>query len=198
MIRTQRQAQKEQTRRKLLDVAFVEFGSRGIMATRMSDIAKAAEVSHGTVFAHFESQEILIAAVIEEFGEKIGIRTHELANNCGGVREILEAHLMGIGEFEAFYTRLIIEARLLPQVARDTLIGIQSGISFHLRQAAKNEMEAGTIAKMEISLMFNTWLGLINYYMANSDLFAPGGSVIERHGKNLLEHYMRLLEVKNR
>jgi len=191
-----RQMQKEQTRQRILDTAFAEFGRNGIMATRMADIAKAANVSHGTVFAHFDTQEALISAVIEEFGEKAALRTHELAGSCAGVREVLAAHLTAITEVEEFYTRLIIEARMLPQVSRETFVMIQSAVSLHLSQAAQREMEAGTIAPMPISLLFNTWVGLVNYYLTNGDLFAPEGSVLKRYGETLLDHYMRLIQPK--
>ena len=196
MNKTKRQLQKEQTRRILLETAFVEFGKNGIMSTRMSDIANAANVSHGTVFAHFETQEALISAVIEEFGEKIALRTHELANNCAGVREVLAAHLTGIMEVEEFYTRLVIESRMLPKVSREIFVMMQSAISLHLSQAAQLEIEAGTVAPMPVALLFNTWVGLIHYYLINGDLFAPEGQVLKRYGQSLLDHYMSLLQPK--
>jgi len=195
---SQRQLQKEETRRKLLTVAFKEFGRRGIMSTRMADIAEAAGVSHGTVFAHFETQETLISSVIEDFGWKMAHRTHELTYDCRGVRSLLTAHLNSIMEFEAFYARLVIESRLLPPVARDTFIMIQSAVSFHISQAAQQEMDAGTIKSMPIHLFFNTWMGLINYYISNGDLFAPQGSVIQRYGTLLLDHYMKLIGTKDK
>lgn len=189
-----RQIQKEQTRQHLLEVAFKEYANRGIMSTRMSDVAQAAGVSHGTVFVHFASQEALITAVIEEFGENITRRTHELASQCRSVEELLAAHLQSIMEFEAFYTRLVIEARLLPPVARDTFVMIQSAVSLHISQSAQWEIEAGTIRPMPMYLLFNTWLGLIHYYISNSDLFAAEDTVLKRYGPTLLEHYMNLLK----
>lgn len=197
MIKNQRQIQKEQTRNKLLEVSFQEFAERGIMATRMSDIAQAAGVSHGTVFTHFSSQEILITTVIETFGEKVALRIHELSDEMGGVYDLLKAHLEGLLEFEAFYTRLLIEARLLPKIARDTLISIQSAISIHLSRAAQHEMETGKIKTMPLHLLFNTWLGLIHYYLANGDLFAPQDSVLRRHGSMLLDHFIGLISLNN-
>lgn len=191
-----RQLQKEQTKQLLLRAAFEQFEKNGIMGTRMSDIAEAAHVSHGTVFVHFETQEILITTVIEEFGKKMVARTHELASGTGSVREVLQAHLNGIMEYEGFYTRLVIEARMLPPASRNTLIMINSAISHHLSHAAQREMQAGTIAQMPIHLLFNTWMGLINYYLTNGDLFAPEGSVLERYGQTLLDHYMSLLQAK--
>ncbi|MEA4907365.1 MAG: TetR/AcrR family transcriptional regulator [Chloroflexi bacterium] len=193
MSPTHRSAQKERTREKLLQVALSEFSARGVMATRMSDVARAAGVSHGTVFAHFETQAALITAVIETFGPAMTRRIHELASDHAGLRSVLSAHLGGIREYEAFYTRLVLEARFLPRAARDTFILIQSAVSFHISQVAEAEMEAGHIRPASIPLLFNTWVGLVHYYLANADLFAPGGSVIDRYGDALVDHFINLI-----
>jgi AcrR family transcriptional regulator len=191
-----RQLQKEQTKQLLLRAAFDQFEKNGIMATRMSDIAEAANVSHGTVFVHFATQEVLITTVIEEFGEKMVARIHELADRTGSVREVLQAHLNGIMEYEGFYTRLVIEARMLPATSRNTLIMINSAISHHLSQVAQREMQAGTIAQMPVHLLFNTWMGLVNYYLINGDLFVSEGSVLQQYGQTLLDHYLSLIQSK--
>ncbi|WP_234118721.1 TetR/AcrR family transcriptional regulator [Clostridium hydrogenum] len=196
MKETQRQIQKEQTRIKILNAAYEEFGKRGIMLTRTSDIAKKAGVSHGTVFAHFKTQEELITAVIEDFEAKMMKRTHELAENCFGVREVLSAHLQGIKEFETFYTRLVIEIRMLPKSSRTTFISLQSGLSFHLSKILNKEIEEHKIVDLPIYFLFNNWNGLINYYLVNGDLFAPGESVIERCGDELLDYFMKLIKDK--
>jgi AcrR family transcriptional regulator len=193
MKQTKRQQQKEQTRQKILETAIDVYARQGILVTRMSDIAEAAGVSHGTVFAHFESQEALLSAVIEQFGLRMGQRTHALAAASRSLREVLLAHLKGIQENEAFYTRLVIETRGLPNIARETLISIQSAISFHISQAAVREMDSGTIKQMPISLLFNTWVGLVHYYLANGDMFSPDGTVIETYGAVLLDHFMKLI-----
>lgn len=196
MDKSNRQLQKEQTRQKILDTAFNEFGKNGIMATRMSDIAKAAGVSHGTVFMHFKTQEALISAVIEEYGRKTSMRIHELSEYCSDIREILEAHLKSIAKYEPFYTNLVIETRLLPKSSRDALISIQSAVSFHMSTALEHSIAERTIINEPVYLLFNTWMGLVDYYIANSDLFAPKGSVIERYGKQLIKLYMNLITVK--
>ncbi|MBC8062447.1 MAG: TetR/AcrR family transcriptional regulator [Clostridiaceae bacterium] len=195
MIESQRQKQKIQTKEHLIDVAFNQFAKDGLTTTRTSDIAIAAKVSHGTVFAHFPTREILLDAVIEEFGLRITNRLHELVSvNCG-IKELLEAHLKGISEYEDFYTRLVSEVRLLNESARNSLIVIQSTISFHLIQIAESEMENNKIRKMPIDLLFNTWVGLVHYYLINGDIFAPGESVLKRYGEQLVDHYMNLIKL---
>lgn len=196
MAGTRRRTQKDQTRRHLIEVALEQFAQEGLTTTRTADIANAAGVSHGTVFAHFPTQEVLVTAVIEEFGARVSTRLHELAAGSTGLRDVLAAHLQGLKEFEAFYARLVIERRLLPESAQSTFTLIQSSISFHISQAAGKEMEEGTIHPWPIHLLFNTWVGLLHYYLANGDLFAPEGSVLERYGEELLNHYVGLTGVK--
>ena len=190
-----RKQQKEQTRKALLQAAYEVFARNGITASRMSDVAQAAGVSHGTVFAHFPTQEALIMEVIDYYGGKIALRTHELASSCERMEQILRANLAGISEFEPFYTVLIIENRLLPPSARDVWIGIQSAISFHFSQVAEREAQAGRVINHPAHLLFNTWLGLVHYYLANGDMFAPQGNVIQRCGDSLVETYLKLVSI---
>lgn len=191
----QRQLRKENTRERIIEAAYAEFGRRGILATRVEDVAKAAGVSHGTVFLHFKSQEALISEVIGEYCGRIAQRTHELAEEDSTVEQMLRVHLAGIAEFEPFYTRLVVEARLLPEECRCAWLGVQSAISFHLSRAAERDMNAGTVKTIPLHLLFNTWTALVHYYLANGDLFAPEGSVIRRCGEELLDHYMKLISV---
>ena len=58
---------KEETRRRLLESARKLFTERGFFETRASDIAHAAGVAHGTVFAHFGSKAGLLLCMLEEF-----------------------------------------------------------------------------------------------------------------------------------
>ena len=193
MGKTNRQLQKELTKELLIKTAYELFSEKGIMSTRMADIARAAGVSHGTLFVHFASQEALITEVIELYGNKVACRTHELADSCGSLDEVLTAHLCGIAEFEGFYTQLVIENRLLPEAARSAWISIQSAVSLHFSQAIARGEQKRIPEGIPPYLLFNLWIGLVHYYLANGDLFAPGGSVIARHGDNLKQNYEKLL-----
>ncbi len=193
MAESQRQKQKDQTRKHLIEVAMNQFAKNGLTATRTSDIAAAAKVSHGTIFSHFPTREILLDEVIEVFGMRITARLHELVDTNCGIREALKAHLKGIEEYEDFYARLISEAPVLHESARNTLIMIQSAIAFHIMQVAESEMEESKILKMPFDLLFNTWIGLLHYYLTNRDLFAPGQSVILKYGQQLIDHFMNLI-----
>lgn len=195
MKKTVRQLQKEQTRATLIRAAYEVFSAQGIQSARMADIAKSAGVSHGTVFLHFSTQEQLVAEVIEASCGEIVQETHQSASSCLSLREFLTAHIAGIARHEPFYTRLVIENRLLPQEARDAWIGLQSAMSFHFSQALERGGE-GSGTDVPMSLLFNMWMGLVHYYLSNGDLFAPEGEVLRRHGPMLVENYMKLLQEK--
>jgi hypothetical protein len=85
---------------------------------------------------------------------------------------------------------------VLPAAAQNALIAIQSALSFHLSRAAESGMEEGKIRRIPLHLLFNTWLGLVHYYLANAELFAPGSSVLKYHGPELLAHYMSLIKAQ--
>jgi len=188
-----RSERKQQTRSLLIEKAADLMAEKGIAATRTIDVAERAGVAHGTVFVHFPTREDLIAAVVAEHAAQIAGRLHELAGEGVTVREVLAAHLEVLGEHEAFYARLVMEGPLLPPHARATLLGIQSAISAHLAEVAEREMAAGEVRRMPVHLLFNTWLGLVDHYMGNRELFAPGESVVIRWGPTLLDHYLALL-----
>ena len=186
-LKLSRQQQKEQTRRRLVETTYQVICRKGIIGTRVSDIAHVAGVSHGAVFVHFESLEVLIAGVIEEYGWRMALRTHELAASSTGLEELLRAQLEGIEEQEAFYTRLVTENRLLPQAARDVWTGLQSAMSFHFCRVAERIWPHADMA-----LMFNTWIGLVHHYLMNGDMFAPEGGVMKRYANTLIDFYIRM------
>lgn len=54
------------TRGRIVTAARGVFEERGFNDTRISDIAAAAGVSHGTVYVYFDSKEAVLAEVIED------------------------------------------------------------------------------------------------------------------------------------
>ena len=61
-----REAQKQMTRRLLLDAGLELFSSRGYAATTVDDIATAAGTTRATFYAYFPSRSELMRALIDE------------------------------------------------------------------------------------------------------------------------------------
>jgi AcrR family transcriptional regulator len=192
-IAGKRKLQKESTRIRIIAAARRLFAEKGISATTTEDVAVQAGVAHGTVFVHFPTQEELLMAVIEEFGRAVAGRLHQMVSRSADTAEALLAHLQGLTEAEDLYARLVVEGGILPPQARTTLIMVQSAISHHISEIAERDMAAGKIQRMPVHLLFNTWLALIHYYLANAHMFVRAGSVLQKHGTQLHEHFVSLI-----
>ena len=57
---------KDQTRQRIVDVASRLFKERGIDATGVALVMKAAELTNGAFYAHFDSKEALVEAIIAD------------------------------------------------------------------------------------------------------------------------------------
>jgi len=190
---SKRQAQKEQTRKKILQAACQVFSEEGFGSTTQA-VAKRAGVSHGAVFAHFPTVGDLLSALLTEFGDSIGARLHRLAENKQGMEELLAEHLAALAEYEAFYVRLLSERSRLPGGARSTLLSIQSAVAFHFYEVATREIREKKVKNLPPHMLFNLWLGLVHYYLLNKDLFSPEEPVLKRYKTELLGSYLTLIQ----
>lgn len=188
-----RARRKAETRSRILAEAKSLCAQRGFSRTRTIDVARAARVSHGSVFVHFPSREDLMTAVVSEMAREITDTLHERVSGGGSLRDVLAAHLACLVEHEDQIRWLIREAPVLPSGYLSAWVGLSSAVSFHISQAAEREMAGGRIKQMPPHLLFNTWVGLVHHYVQNRDLFAPGRRVLETHGPELLDHFMNLV-----
>ena len=62
-----RQASVDETRRRILDAAMLEYQEHGIPDTSMQAVARRADVAPGTVLYHFPAPDDLAEAVIERW-----------------------------------------------------------------------------------------------------------------------------------
>jgi AcrR family transcriptional regulator len=190
---TARGRQKAATRARILAQAKRLCAKRGFVRTRTLDVARAARVSHGSVFVHFPSREDLMSAVVAEIAREVAERLHALAARGGSLADALAAHLECLAEHEDQVRWLLLEAPQLSKGFHAEWLGLQSAVSFHIAQAAEREMSSGAILEMPPHLLFNTWIGLVHHYVVNREQFAPGRSVLREHGPALLAHFLRLV-----
>ncbi len=61
-----RQARSEATRRKIIDAAVELFSEVGFATVGLVDIVVRAELSKGALYFHFDSKELLAAAIMQE------------------------------------------------------------------------------------------------------------------------------------
>ena len=188
-----RQLQKEQTREKIIAAAIKIYSEQGFSAPTTA-IAEEARISHGSIFVHFPTVESLLACLLDSFSRDIGMELHSLSETCDDIEKLLAMHIDILIKHEGFYKRLIKEAVYLPEEAKNTYIAIQSTVSIHFLQALEREINAGKIKPVPFHMLFNTWLGLVHYYLLNGELFAPEGSVLTRYKDTLIECFVALIK----
>ncbi len=105
-----RRAQKEQTRRVLLEAARRCFAEKGWDATVVADVAREAGVAHGTFYVHFENREAIADALLAEWNAALAERLarvvakdSELATKVRSAARLFLAHLDADRAFVAWY-----------------------------------------------------------------------------------------------
>jgi len=189
-----RQVQKQNTRKKIMETAYSVISNKGF-SVPSSVIAEEAGISHGSIFAHFPTMNDLLNNLLSDFGDKMGARLHMLAKKSDSVDNLLKEHLKVLEEYEAFYSRLISEKNRLPDEAKTTFAVIQSTLALHFSNVIEREISKGTVRKLPTHMLFNTWLGLVHYYLMNKDFFSDGNeSVIKNYGPELLSFYLKMIK----
>jgi AcrR family transcriptional regulator len=193
-----RDEQRAETRQRIIAAMLHVARRDGFREASTADVAKHARVSHGLVFAHFPTRDALLVDTITQLGIEITNAMHALVHEGAELREVLRAHLDCIADDEEIYARLICELPFLPARARSAWVGVQSAISEHLSHAYEAGVAAGDLDQMPVHLVFNTWIGLVHHYVIHRELFAPTDSVVRKHGRGLVDHYLRLLGKRTR
>ena len=187
-----RQLQKTQTRERITTAALKMYSENGFSTPTIA-IANEAQVSHGSIFVHFPTVEDLLVCSIDAFSKEIGKELHLLSENENDIAALLEMHIDVLIGHEDLYKRLIKEAVYLPEEAKNTFIAIQSTVSIHFMQALEKEINEGRIKDIPFHMIFNTWLGLVHYYLLNSELFVQQGSVLKQYKNTLVECFLTLI-----
>jgi TetR/AcrR family transcriptional regulator, regulator of mycofactocin system len=107
-----RERKKQRTRQAIATVALELFAQRGYQHTTVAEIAEAAEVSKGTLFAYFPSKEEIVfadtAPLREDLCRELRQRTKGLSA-LETLRAYMADHVVVPGERELLRERLIAE-----------------------------------------------------------------------------------------
>lgn len=103
MKRARSEGDKDRRRQEILEAALQAFYARGMTATRMEDVARAAGLSKGALYLYFRSKEALFEALIETVAKPNLARVEAVIRSAPSAKAALE----GL-------------AALAPRVIRDT------------------------------------------------------------------------------
>jgi AcrR family transcriptional regulator len=193
-------AQREETRRQLVQAGLRVVATSGFAGASTAAIAQATGKAHGTVFVHFATRDILVAEIVAEVGRSISTRLAALDSDAATISDVMDAHLTALADNEVLYARMLCEATSLPMAARAQIFALQSGVAWRLRGAYERAREQKNRDRAKPSVrdidpvaLANIWIGLTNHYVMNRDLFAPNKSVIAKCGAEMKRQVLALL-----
>ena len=134
----------------------------------------------------------MILTVIDDFGKSLTPSLHNLSGTGGDIKRFLGLHIDCLIEYEDFYARLVKEQYMLPKEAQNTFICIQSGVSNHLQRAIlkNNDLK---LKDIPMYIIFNSWIGLLHYYLQNKEMFTVEGSVLKAHKEVLIDSFTKMI-----
>lgn len=192
---TTRKEQKLKTRAGLVEQAERLFALNGIGITTTADIANSMKVSHGTLFVHFPTRDDLVKAVVDNFGERLALALGARFSSEHKLKDLLKAHVVVLSQFEDFYMRLISESQTLPVHIRGIVYSVNASLSYRFFRAAKAEIDIGLVKNMTQIEFFNSWMGLVHYYIMNRDLFSERTPILNEVGDDLIRHFLNLIKI---
>lgn len=141
-------ARGEATRRRLLNAAEQEFGSKGYHGASVSSITQRADIAQGTFYLYFRSKEEMFVTLVRDIGHQL--RAHSTQAIAQATNR-LEAERLGLEAFLQFTTRhrglyrIVQESQFVdPQIFREYYEKLAEGYGAALDAAARNgELSAG-------------------------------------------------------
>lgn len=177
---------KEERREQILSAALLLFATKGLAATKVTDIAMAAGMSQGLMYHYYPSKEEIFTELIRGAFERLNFACRELAQMPQPPHEkikmAIDALLQGISDNvnHARYHLLIAQATVseaIPPAAR-TIITEENRLPYEvIAQIMREGQQAGTIKQHdpdELALLFWSSInGLAIYKAVHGDKFKP-------------------------
>lgn len=127
----QRERQKAETRESLYRAALSLFAERGLAATTVEDITKAAGVAKGTFFLHFPAKEQVFSVFIETQLANVAKAVQDAPKTPGSTKTVLHRLFYSNAEefgHNATLTRALLSSLFLNEAARQIMAnGMVSG-----------------------------------------------------------------------
>ena len=176
--------QGKRTQARLLEAGLQVLGERGYQATRVDDIVRTAETSHGTFYLYFENKDDLFRALAHAAADEMASLADELGSigpDADGLAELRSF----LGRFAETYEKhgAVIRAWAENQVddpalitlGLDTFGGIAAVLGDHMRAAGAAHLPDEALA---VTILLGTIERLV-YYLSSRPLGFDTDAVLD-------------------
>jgi AcrR family transcriptional regulator len=153
-VKSKKVQQGEATRHALLDAACKLFGEHGYAATSIDDVARAANVTKGAFYHHYNGKQELFAGVYEQVKREVSERVAAAflepdpwVDLCAGCQAMLDAHLdPAVRRIVLQDAHAVLDADTIRRV--DTRYG-----AVVLRGALRRAIRAGVVRPLPLKIL---------------------------------------------
>jgi AcrR family transcriptional regulator len=125
-MKNKRQQAKQTTFEKIIKSAKKLIEENGILKLKTIDIAKDANIAHGTLFAHFETKEILVAKVCQMELIRIAKKLKKIAESRTKIDVLIDNYLALVAENEEFYIVIAKEFPFLDEKVQQSVLATET------------------------------------------------------------------------
>lgn len=165
-----RQRRKAERPQELLDAALAQFVSKGLAATRMDDVARAAGVSKGTLYLYYASKDDLFKAVVRNSLVEVLAEGSELVDRWNGpTSELLHnlAHTwwarVGGSKAAGIFKLVIAEVGNMPELAQFYLDEVITPTHQLLGRAIERGMVLGEFRRMDVISVVHALMATVQF-----------------------------------
>ena len=188
-----RKEQKEKTKENILNIAKKKFIKNGFLKTTTEEIAKAANVAHGTLFLHFKNKETLILEIFDNLLNIITNELHSLLINLVSLEDILSKYLDFVKKEEYFFSILAKEFPFYTDKLQRQIIFRESAIKNYFYIAIDKGIKKNIFKKVDITTALIFLFSTINYYLANKNIFIRNTSIIYEKKNQIIKIFLKFL-----
>lgn len=176
------------TRRQIIETAFLLFLKKGFKAVRLSDIERAAKITRGTFYYHFTNKEEVLKEGLHAYYSLLNSQRTEEFERISTLREYVDLTIRKLTEIDNYSARkfsseipeilclsLIVEViALFPEFKKVVMASKMLRLS-KLEQLILNAKRAGELRDdIDISILaknlLNISVGVINYLIMHQDV----------------------------
>ncbi|HZR44631.1 MAG TPA: TetR/AcrR family transcriptional regulator [Ktedonobacteraceae bacterium] len=151
--RTEEQNQKikDERHEQILQAGIAVFAHKGFAATKITDIAAAANMSHGLIYHYFTSKEAVYVAIIERAMQGAAVFATEALEKPGTawerLRYLCERQLAGIREHPEYYAVIVqaLTSQDIPEEAHAALQRFGSKVYMATLTLVQQGQQAGQV-----------------------------------------------------
>jgi len=194
-MKNKRQIAKNKTLDRIIQAAKELIISHGIINLKTLDVAKQAQIAHGTLFAHFATKELLTAEICQIELKRIARKLKNIAENNTEITSLLFNYLTMIAKNESFYVVLAKEFPFLDIRVQQSILANETIIKNILFKKIEQGNETGEFRVSDITMSVSFFFASVNYYLSRKEYFVNGKEkLMNQKKKQIIGTFLSMLK----